>query len=259
MPNEETMPRHSGSNAQGGEALVVDELVWFRHPAVVIRHFPDIHPRSARTGFTLLELLLGLVISGLVMGAVAAFLLATGSRWMQSGTGQSVYLAGGQAAIRFQQVIRDSAAVGAVQPGALEGSSVLPAAIMLWRGDRNGDGEVQLSEIALIEHDRIRHRLMLYQIRFPDEMAPEQREAADLTVTYDSISESGAAASFKALQHVEAVPLVANVAAVKVHLHAPAAGQRPIVELAMKVQKEGQINVEYTSAALRGPIHPGSE
>jgi hypothetical protein len=205
-----------------------------------------------RSGLTFVELMLGLSITALVMGAVAAFVTAAGTHWRSSEPGQSVHLAQGQVTVRLQHIVRDSRLIGATRSGSLD-SSGAAAALLLWRADSNEDGQIQLSEIALIEHDRTQAALLVYELRLPAEMSSAERSARDHTVSYDAIAEPSAPEAFRSIEHVTPVPLARGISGARFHVHSAGRNQRPALEFALRVNRGGSDGIEYGSATMRGP------
>ena len=70
-----------------------------------------------RRAFTLIELCMGLVVTSLVMGAAAAFMAATASVWKASEAAQGKVQTSNQVQRRLLSVLRESAALGAVETG----------------------------------------------------------------------------------------------------------------------------------------------
>ena len=119
-------------------------------------------PAARSAGFTFVELCFGLVVTALVMGAVAAFTLATASGWQH---GDEVEMTAGrtrQAATRLTRAVRDARLIGALQSGAINGNPVTPGAFILWVRDANNDGAIQGAECAMVEHDPVNDELRLY-------------------------------------------------------------------------------------------------
>jgi type II secretory pathway pseudopilin PulG len=111
-----------------------------------------IHLRRACLGFTLVELILGMLVTTLVMGTMAAFMSAVGRGWTASESTQATTNITAQAHLRIQRLLREARQIGAVRTGALDGSATSNAAVLYWKGDANSDNKIQLSELALLEY-----------------------------------------------------------------------------------------------------------
>lgn len=118
-------------------------------------------------GFTFVELCLGLVVTTLVMGAVAAFSLATSGAWKSAEKTQSLTLHGYQASWRISKQVRSARLIGASRAGSSEGVGA-GAAVIIWKTDTNGDGYIQGDECEMIAHDPVNHRLILYPSGYAD-------------------------------------------------------------------------------------------
>ena len=71
-----------------------------------------------RRGFTFVELCLGLVITTLVMGAMAAFSMAMASAWKSAEKTQSLTLRGHHAILRIEKEVRNARLIGASRAGS---------------------------------------------------------------------------------------------------------------------------------------------
>lgn len=118
--------------------------------------------RRLHLGFTMIELFFGLLITSLVMGAVATFSLAMGKAWQRSEEIESLTLRARQATVRIAQLVRDAKLLVTHRAGSLDGTAAQPAAVIIWTRDTNGDGLIQGAELALIEHNTTLNQLVLY-------------------------------------------------------------------------------------------------
>jgi prepilin-type N-terminal cleavage/methylation domain-containing protein len=115
------------------------------------------HPR----GFTLVELSIGMVITSLVIGAAASFMLAVSSSYRAADNDAAMQVIDTQVHARLQKEIRGACLIGAVRPGSLTNPMVAPAAVLIWAKDGNStsipvvnpDGLVQDAEIVMLEYD----------------------------------------------------------------------------------------------------------
>jgi hypothetical protein len=121
----------------------------------------------SQRGFTVVELCLGLLVTTLVMGALAAFSLAMATAWNHAENTQAVTALGNQAMLRLQSHVRNAKRIGIYRAGTSNGSGA-GAAVMLWVQDTNGDSKIQGSEVAMIEHDTAAHELVIYPASQPD-------------------------------------------------------------------------------------------
>jgi hypothetical protein len=121
----------------------------------------------ARRAFTFIELCLGLIVTSLVMGAMAAFALAMSTAWKSAETSQSMSLLANQTIVRVQNEIRQCKLIGALRSGTSGGSGDI-VAVLLWKADTSGDGLIQGNEVSLLEYHSNSHTLRLYYAGQPD-------------------------------------------------------------------------------------------
>ncbi|HEY7088534.1 MAG TPA: hypothetical protein VH518_10625 [Tepidisphaeraceae bacterium] len=119
--------------------------------------------KTRHAGFTFMELCLGILITAMVMGAVASFTLATAQAWKSAEQETNLAAKGNASVAWIQETIRSAKLLGPVRAGALDSPAAgSGAAVMLWTADTNSDGLIQGSEVQLIEHDVANNRLVLY-------------------------------------------------------------------------------------------------
>jgi type II secretory pathway component PulJ len=114
--------------------------------------------RQFRSGFTATELLMALIITSMVMSAIAGFSLAMSTAWKSAEKSQAISVLGNQVVTRLENEIRKARLIGACRAGSSD-ESAGGAAIMLWMADTNGDGFIQGDECEMIEHDPATHTL----------------------------------------------------------------------------------------------------
>src|SRR6185437_13571291 len=108
----------------------------------------NIAGRGREGGFTFVEMVIGMVVMAMVMGVLAAVLMATAQGWKQSGTVQASTSVTALSHLRLQRDLKPVHLIGAVRAGG----SGQNAAAMLWKADANYDWKVQFSELALLEY-----------------------------------------------------------------------------------------------------------
>jgi prepilin-type N-terminal cleavage/methylation domain-containing protein len=118
-------------------------------------------------GFTLAEVLLSVVITGIVLSAAAALAYAVGKAWSQSENINEVVSSGRLATVRITDRIRTARAIGYADDQVL----------VIWREDSNGDGAVNLSELTLFEFDPDDGELREGQLVFPAGTSQATRDA----------------------------------------------------------------------------------
>ena len=200
---------------------------------------------SRRRAFTLVELLVGMVVTGFVMAAVAAFVFGVSEHWQRAGAGQQADLAAGRAVDRLDRLVRPALLLDAgYTPGSLDGSGP-PAACMYWRADANADGSIQRSETGLLAYDPATRTVVSYAVPDPAGLA------ADPTASPPGFDPP---AAFAGTAGVVATPVAKNVAGCAFHVTAGDAKTRPSLEVTLAID-DGKTTpfTAYTTVALRCP------
>ena len=213
--------------------------------------------RLSGRAFTLMELVMGMIITGLVMVAVSALLSAVAHGWTQTTATQSSSNHKVQVHARVQSILKGAKQLGAVRPGSLSGYAI-PAAVMMWAGDYNGDDRVQFSELALLMHDGGTGSpdgyLAFYEVVYPSAWTAAQKEAADsVTLSKDEIYKDSNIDTFRLLANVRQTILATEVVGATFTLTDGADVTRPSLDYVLKFQKAGSPQTEYGTVAVRTP------
>ncbi len=128
-------------------------------------------PRRYRTnsGFTFLELLLSMMVTVMVGGAISAMLFAIARGTDDGADSRSLVIQHKVVAGRLDASIRSAKSILAI------GSNY----IVLWMRDSRANGSPDLSEIRRIEYDSATHSLVSYKASFPAGYTQAQIDAAD--------------------------------------------------------------------------------
>jgi hypothetical protein len=212
-----------------------------------------IRTSSQRRAFTAMELMLGMLVTSLIMTAIAGLMTAVGHGWKQTTSTEASSNVITQSHTRMQKMLRASRQIGRTREGSLDGSSAYGAAVMLWAGDTNQDSLIQVSEVALIQHDTDAESIKLYAIEWPSAWTTAQKEAADTTLDDDDIYGATAPELFKVINHVEGSDLVKDVVGAVFIRRDSASTVRPGFEYVLKIERDEQTETEYGSATLRVP------
>jgi type II secretory pathway pseudopilin PulG len=207
-----------------------------------------------RGGFTLMELVIGMMVTALVTAASAALLSAVAQGWTQSDTAQDNSLAIIQTHMRLQRVLRSAKQLGLCKTGAIEGSSA--ASILIWKGDANLDSQVQFSELALLEHDPADGVIRYYEVVYPSNWTVAQQAAADTpALANDEIYDESAIDSFKAIAYVQATVLARGVTGAEFHRYDSSTTVRPSLDYVLKFpgSNGSDARLEYGSVTVRTP------
>jgi type II secretory pathway pseudopilin PulG len=188
-----------------------------------------VHLRRTARGFTLIELILGMLVTTLVMGAMSAFMLAVGRGWTASDSTQATTNITAQAQLRIQRLLRQARQIGAVRTGALDGSATSNAAVLYWKGDANSDNKIQHSELALLEYHPTAdpndpQTLRLYQAVLPN-------GTPDTTITDDNeIFTDAEITTFHSFSYVSYTVVARKVNGVEFHKDDATTMPRPTLD-----------------------------
>jgi len=216
-------------------------------------HAASVSPNRLRRGFTFVELCLGLVITSLVMSALAAFTLAMSAAWKQAEQTQSATVIANQVSAVLQDQIRQARLLGGWRAGSINGSGE-NAAVMLWKEAADGDGIIQDTELSLIEFDPGGHRLVIYPAG----------QGLGVNVPYSTFATTSVIDSFKAGR--TARPLARGIWGASFKVSGTGSGQVPRLQFALRIVPEkrddnGGVSpdakarplIQYGVATLRAP------
>jgi Tfp pilus assembly protein PilW len=209
-----------------------------------------------RRGMTLIDLSIGMVITSLVVGALASLWFAMGQTWANSGTSQSVTLTGAQAVSRLESTMRQAKYIFQYTAGSTDGKTTPAASALIWKGDNwnsTADGAVQVGEMALVEHDPVAQKIYLYQAIPIASMNATQIAKAGGVVLWIDLSKSTTPAAFKAYDFVQKTVISEAVAGAAFNAPTPLTGARPSLEYTLTVTRSGSSTLVYSVASLRGP------
>jgi type II secretory pathway pseudopilin PulG len=203
-------------------------------------------------GFTLFELMLGMMITALITGAVAALLAAVAQGWQQSGEASNSSNIVMMTHLRLQKVVRAAKQLGAVRTGSIEGTDV--ADVLIWKADTNLDNQVQFSELALLEHTPADGKIRCYEVNYPSDWDDSQKTAADTPALADDvIYDDDSIDSFKAAAYVQATVLASGISGAEFHKYDGSGVKRPRFEYLLNFGSGSGIETEYGSIAVRTP------
>jgi prepilin-type N-terminal cleavage/methylation domain-containing protein len=207
-------------------------------------------------GFTLVELMIGLVVTALVMAALAGLTTAVAQGWKQSETTQSTTNVTTQVHLRVQRSLRAARLLGVCEIGSLDNTACAQAACLFWKGDANADNQIQFSELALLEYHpeadpNDRQTLRLYQVVWPAGWTAAQKAAADTTIADNNeIFDENEIDTFKNMTYVTYSVVARNVYGAEFHKHDGAQIIRPTLDYIL-VFPDGQ--TEFGSVVARCP------
>jgi prepilin-type N-terminal cleavage/methylation domain-containing protein len=213
-----------------------------------------------RKGFTLLELLIGMVITALVLTALATVTYAVSVNWRTAESVESSYMAGTQINARFSQWFRSAASLGAVETGSMTPTAAT-AAVFFWKGDTtsgsypNGDGKIQFNEIALLEHDQASQEVRLYTVTDWSNWSVAAQTAADALAGSAYIGSSANMGDFRTACGTHKV-LVKNCTGLVLK---KSGDTTPLVEYVINVRRpDGSTGTYYGTTVLRAASTPSN-
>lgn len=117
----------------------------------------------SRSGFTFVELCIGLVVLALVIGAIASFTLAMANAWKQGESSLGELLVSNQVSARLSNSVEEARWLGSYTLDA-DGKYVT-GPISLWMHDHAiANDRVEYGEIAILEYDKTSKRLLLWEM-----------------------------------------------------------------------------------------------
>ena len=212
--------------------------------------------RRSHAGFTLVELMIGLVVTALVMAALAGLTTAVAQGWKQGDTTQATTNVTTQAHLRVKRYLRAARLLGACETGALDNTACAQAAILFWKGDANSDNQIQFSELALLEYHpeadpNDRQTLRLYQVVWPAGWTEAQKSANDTTIANNNeIFDSNEINTFKNMAYVTYSIVARNIQGAEFYKHDGPQIVRPTLDYVL-VFPNG--DTEVGSAVIRCP------
>ncbi len=201
------------------------------------------HSLRARSGFTQAELVIGLAVTVMTLGAVGVFMMSTAQAWRAADQVQSAQLSSVQASNRIQEIARSAKFLG--WAGAKSDGS--GSAALLWLNDANGDGRMQIGEMGLLDHNSAAGTLTLYTV-------PGASGSVNNTASIDDINDASDVTAFKSIPQIKSQVMVRNVPDVTFTARDPGdPKQRPTLEYKISSLRDNRTFGETESAALRAP------
>ena len=133
------------------------------------------------TAFTLTELLMAIAITALIGMSVVT--VSTALSHAQAGTDSMIEaISSGRYAMRsIDADVRKAALITATGAGE----------IVIWTGDENGDEQINISELVLIQFDADNQTVERLGVVFPDSMTPGQLAALNVSMTLAYVTDVG--------------------------------------------------------------------
>jgi len=199
-------------------------------------------PRSVtiiRSGFTLVELMIGMAITTLTLGALAAITLAMSTSWRASSEETETAMIANITRASMDKHIRTARAVGAVETGSFDNTGPA-AAMVVWVRDANEDNLIQLLELEMIAFNPTEKRVERFQpldVRDDEDLTPEQfKDPAMIARIYGDFTMS---------------PLLPRIDAMRFH-NTGTADHAEMVEASIRVKSGRQRQAFSVVTTLRG-------
>ena len=191
------------------------------------------HKATRRFGFTLTELLLAIIITGIILTAVASLVFAVGRLWAHNGAQDNVGILQNSVSWRVGDLVRHSRLV----------LSVDDRRIGLWASDLDQDGKIDVCELVEIYYDASADHVQRIQYD-----APAGTHVSDVSVFASSDAWTAVMQPYQQYKH--SAVLATGVTGWTVSRDAAAPAAR-IITVRFTVE-EGEIERESTfSATLR--------
>lgn len=210
----------------------------------------------ARRGMTIVELTIGLMITGMVMASLAAVWSALGDSWSSTGSSQQVVLTANQAVLRLEDAIRQSKYVCQYSTGTGNAGTY----VLLWKSDNWAalpatapDGQPQLAELVLIEHSAADQRIYAYEAISSSAMNTSQKTRAAGVATWSDLTAVSTPAAIKTYDFVRKKTIAEGVSSISFNVPQMTTGAKQVIEFSLQVSRGGSSTVVYGTATLRAP------
>ncbi|MGA3065312.1 MAG: prepilin-type N-terminal cleavage/methylation domain-containing protein [Tepidisphaeraceae bacterium] len=212
--------------------------------------------RIHRGGFTFIELMIGLVITAMVLAAMAAVMTSVAEGWQAGSISQSTQMQANQIYARVQKILSGAKYVILPTDGG-SGSSIL-----FWANDDLiADSTVEAGELGLIQLDSATNTLYLYEAA--PNLTGSQLAAAQTPLNWSTL-QTLTPSQFISWSYIQPTPLggpgtSGNPNALQVtgaNFFVTGLGsttQLPIIEFSLSFDKNGQSATLYNSTTMRGP------
>jgi len=141
---------------------------------------------TPRKALTLPELVMAVSITALVGLAVATVASALSYAHGRSDAMRESIQSARMAMMRTGAELRKARLVGCAADGR----------IVLWAGDADEDGDINVSEVVLVRYDDEEATVEQWQVVFPPSMPPETREALDVALTVEQLADGAAVEAY---------------------------------------------------------------
>lgn len=208
----------------------------------------------SRRGFTLVELLIGMVVTTMVLSAMAMVAFAVSNGWQAAESADAASITGTQVQTRMTQLFRPACTLGAALNGSFSSSSN-PASVFFWQGDTaNGatpanDGKIEFYEIGLLRYHPASKELRFYEATDWSTWSSSAKSSANAIAGTSYISSTGNMADFMtACPHYRVV--MRNVTGMVLSTNSSL--DKPLIEYVINLEdSKGNSSSYYGTVALR--------
>ena len=205
--------------------------------------------RKSRGGFTLVELMMGLLVMSIVFAALAGLSVAMSNGWKATETQDSLQVARRQTSTQMYYNIRSAKFIGAATADNGGGTG---AAVIFWKGDKDPGKTMYAWQIAVIEHDITTSTLRLYQL-------PQTASGAMIEFKDCDVDDAGDVDKFKKMTGVTCQVIGRNISSVSFKmLPITSTRQSQVLEFQILYKSGEQEQLEYGTATVRVPQAPPS-
>jgi Tfp pilus assembly protein PilV len=208
-----------------------------------------------RAGLTFPELIIGMVITAIVLTALAAVTLAVTEQWTNNDGTETLQLQASQIATRVQHYVSSALYIVQVTPGSLS-SPTTPAGVLLWSfqgSPYNANTEALAGELSYIYSDGA-GTLWLYQPMAYSLMTNSEQTASAVALPFATISAAGwATSTFIKYNYVQGTVIGRNLQGVYFNADwVNSTTQRPLLEFTIALSRGTQsLTNQYDVAVLR--------
>jgi prepilin-type N-terminal cleavage/methylation domain-containing protein len=209
--------------------------------------------RTCPRGFTLAELIIGLLLL-VIIGATTAAVASSVSRGWQLGESKGAStLTINRTMLRVQNKVQRCKFMGQWRAGSVSSPNSVPgAALLFWRDDVNDDGLMQLDETEMLEYDPAEQTLVVWEMSYPNATARASNNGPFPTTM---LTGATAIDDYKGMLYKARNVITKNVQGASFNVITPTtASQRATVEFQLKFDGPDGTTLQYGTAMPRSPI-----
>ena len=215
--------------------------------------------RYAARGYTALEVILALAVTGVIAVCLVSLLGASSQIWRQEHETVSRLIGGARVQSYLERMLRESHDFGY----SASGEGVDPPAILLWSHDlrsrqsgESRDHQIQQCELLLIRYDPAAQKLIFHLPMDWTEMTSAQQAEAGALVEPAAFAEKATADAFLARDWVHAHVLAgasANEKVTAMWIEPDRTSTNPIVRFRIDLARDGASQTLYGIVRMRVP------